>query len=77
MACAQEMPSVHWPDMHSTNVGLHTDALIWVRRIPGSHVGVLDHIYILGLEVIKTAIIYLLTLIKVKSNLTAKATEVV
>lgn len=52
------------PDMHSTNVGLHTDAHIWVRRIPGSHVGVLVHIYVLGLEVIKTSIIYLSTLIK-------------
>lgn len=55
--CAQETPtSISWPNMDSVNVGLHIDVLVSVRRIPGSHVGILVHIYILGLEVLRAVI---------------------
>lgn len=69
---AQEMPtSVSWPNTDSTNV------LILVRRIPGSHIEVSVHIYILGLEILKAVIIRLSALIKVRQSLTAEASEVV
>lgn len=62
--------SLFWSECCPTNCGT-------TRRIPGSHVGVLVHIYILGLEVLKAANSYLLTLIKVRQSLIAEASEVV